>query len=175
MLGLHVSCKGFPTPWFKWNIIPRWKSSSAGKVRNIICLYTFSTTKKKKRETEENSFAMSYLLLVKLCTLPVKPCSWTGRSGVAPKTSGRSEETRRLSLWLAGSVLHSFHFLHAWLKLKAQKKNKNLGLSSGNCTDVNWMESWHFSLLCHHFLWPEDRSVSEVSAAQAKACYHFQK
>lgn len=175
MLGLHVSCKGLPTPWFKWNIIPRWKSSSAGKVRNIICLYTFSSTKKKKRETEENSFAMSYLLLVKLCTLPVKPCSWTGRSGVAPKTSGRSEETRRLSLWLAGSVLHSFHFLHAWLKLKAQKKNKNLGLSSGNCTDVNWMESWHFSLLCHHFLWPEDRSVSEVSAAQAKACYHFQK
>lgn len=144
MVVLPVSCEGFPIPYFKWSSIPRWKGSSTRKVNDIICLYRFSATKRwgwgeKKIPSPSCTFYLSSCVHCQWsCAL-----EWSGM--VWPlKAVGREEESGCLPLWLGRSVLHSSHFLHAWLKLK--EKN-NLGSSSGNHTDVNWMQYWFYFCL----------------------------
>lgn len=156
MLVLPISCKGLPIPYFKWNI-PRWKNSSAGKVSDIICLYRSSATKrgrKKKRGGREKKIpSPSCTCYLSSCVRCQQSCAlWAVRNGVAPEGHWE-EETGCLSLCLRKSVLHSSHFLHAWLKLKG--KNTFLALAVG-ATQM-WTE-WKagFCLpLCHCFLWPE--------------------
>lgn len=113
---------------------------------------------------KENSFTILYFLFVKLYTLSVKLCYGIVMDG-PKKAVGREEESGCLPLWLGRSVLYSFDFLHAWLKLK--EKN-NFDSNSGNHANVNWMQHWFYFYLyvtTSHDL--KGRFVSELSTAQA--------